>query len=82
MEFIHILTFLSVSKYLHSLFLYKQACMHAVQAYNHQLTLLHLAMVVSYAAVAPETYWKSVLPNTPMPKAVTDLLNNDFIFFL
>ncbi|KAL8256123.1 hypothetical protein R6Q59_031190 [Mikania micrantha] len=41
------------------------------------LTFLSLAMVVSYAAVAPETYWKSVLPNTPMPKAVTDLLNND-----
>ncbi|KAD5508205.1 hypothetical protein E3N88_15908 [Mikania micrantha] len=41
------------------------------------LTFLSLAMVVSYAAVAPETYWKSVLPNTPMPKAVTDLLNNE-----
>ncbi|GKC66845.1 hypothetical protein Tco_1099443, partial [Tanacetum coccineum] len=36
-----------------------------------------LAVVASHAAVAPETYWKSVLPNTPMPKAVTDLLHND-----
>ncbi|KAM0024047.1 putative BURP domain-containing protein [Helianthus debilis subsp. tardiflorus] len=43
----------------------------------HILTYLSLAMVVSYAAVAPETYWKSVLPNTPMPKAVTDILHND-----
>lgn len=33
-------------------------------------------MVVSHAAVAPETYWKSMLPNTPMPKAFTDLLND------
>jgi len=43
----------------------------------HILIYLSLAMVVSYAAVAPETYWKSVLPNTPMPKAVTDLLHDD-----
>nr|GFB32865.1 hypothetical protein [Tanacetum cinerariifolium] len=27
-----------------------------------------LALVVSHAEVAPETYWKYVLPNTPMPK--------------
>nr|XP_043613320.1 BURP domain-containing protein 3-like [Erigeron canadensis] len=43
----------------------------------HILPFLYLAMVVSHAAVAPETYWKSVLPNTPMPKAVTDLLHAD-----
>ncbi|GJZ08397.1 BURP domain protein RD22 [Tanacetum coccineum] len=43
----------------------------------HTLTFLSLAVVASHAAVAPETYWKSVLPNTPMPKAVTDLLHND-----
>ncbi|XP_076923003.1 BURP domain protein RD22-like [Bidens hawaiensis] len=41
----------------------------------HILTFLSLAMVASYAAVTPETYWKSALPNTPMPKAVTDLLD-------
>ncbi|GKD27505.1 BURP domain-containing protein [Tanacetum coccineum] len=34
-------------------------------------------MVVSHAEVAPETYWKSVLPNTPMPKVVTELLHNE-----
>ncbi|KAK9072088.1 hypothetical protein SSX86_008520 [Deinandra increscens subsp. villosa] len=38
-----------------------------------------LAMVVSYAAVAPETYWKSVLPNSPMPKALSDLLHNGWL---
>ncbi|XP_071698416.1 BURP domain protein RD22-like [Rutidosis leptorrhynchoides] len=43
----------------------------------HILTFLSLAVVVSHAAVSPETYWKSVLPNTPMPKAVSDLLPND-----
>ncbi|XP_076905608.1 BURP domain protein RD22-like [Bidens hawaiensis] len=43
----------------------------------HILTFLSLAMVASYAAVTPETYWKSVLPNTPMPKAISDLLHND-----
>ncbi|PWA63617.1 BURP domain-containing protein [Artemisia annua] len=40
-------------------------------------TFLCLAMVVSHAEVAPETYWKSVLPNTPMPKVVTELLHNE-----
>nr|XP_043622323.1 BURP domain-containing protein 17-like [Erigeron canadensis] len=35
-------------------------------------------LIVSRAAaadVAPKTYWKSVLPNTPIPKAVSELLN-------
>jgi len=37
-----------------------------------------MAMFMSHAAnVAPETYWKSMLPNTPMPKAVTNLLSNE-----
>ncbi|KVH89958.1 BURP domain-containing protein 3-like [Cynara cardunculus var. scolymus] len=43
----------------------------------HFLTFLSMAVIVSHAAVAPETYWKSVLPNTPMPKSLTQLLNND-----
>ncbi|XP_076904048.1 BURP domain protein RD22-like [Bidens hawaiensis] len=43
----------------------------------HILTFLSLAMVASYTTVTPETYWKSVLPNAPMPTAVTDLLHND-----
>nr|XP_043622334.1 BURP domain-containing protein 3-like [Erigeron canadensis] len=43
---------------------------------------LCLALIVSHAAAAhvsstPETYWKSVLPNTPIPKAVSELLNID-----
>ncbi|KAJ0628525.1 putative BURP domain-containing protein [Helianthus annuus] len=32
-----------------------------------------LALVGSHA-VSPEVYWKSVLPNSPMPKAIKDLL--------
>ncbi|KAI3743548.1 hypothetical protein L1987_61258 [Smallanthus sonchifolius] len=39
----------------------------------HVLTLVSVALVGSHA-VTPETYWKSVLPNSPMPKAVKDLL--------
>ncbi|KAJ9555879.1 hypothetical protein OSB04_010493 [Centaurea solstitialis] len=37
-----------------------------------------MAMIVSHAAagVTPETYWQLVLPNTPMPKSLIQLLNN------
>ncbi|XP_052209358.1 BURP domain-containing protein 3 isoform X1 [Diospyros lotus] len=38
---------------------------------------LSLAAVASHAALSPEGYWKSVLPNTPMPTAVKDLLHPD-----
>jgi len=31
--------------------------------------------VATNAALSPEFYWKSVLPTTPMPKAITDLLD-------
>jgi len=31
--------------------------------------------VAASAALSPEFYWKSVLPTTPMPKAITDLLH-------
>jgi len=44
------------------------------------LTLLSVALVASQAAaddVSPDAYWKSVLPNTPMPKAVKDSLRNE-----
>ncbi|KAK0572015.1 hypothetical protein LWI29_024927 [Acer saccharum] len=41
------------------------------------VTFLTLALVASHAALSPELYWKSVLPNTPVPKAVTDLLHPD-----
>ncbi|XP_059644356.1 BURP domain-containing protein 3-like [Cornus florida] len=36
---------------------------------------LSLALVAIHAALTPEAYWKSVLPNTPMPKAIMDLLH-------
>lgn len=31
--------------------------------------------VATNAALSPEFYWKSMLPTTPMPKAITDLLH-------
>lgn len=37
-------------------------------------TLLSVVLVASHAALPSEDYWKSVLPNTPMPKAVRNLL--------
>ncbi|XP_057478591.1 BURP domain protein RD22-like [Actinidia eriantha] len=36
-------------------------------------------VVASRAAISPEAYWKSMLPNTPMPKAVKDLLPNEWM---
>ncbi|KAE8056572.1 hypothetical protein FH972_013337 [Carpinus fangiana] len=41
--------------------------------------LLALALVTSHAALSPEEYWKSVLPKTPMPKSVSDLLHQELI---
>ena len=35
--------------------------------------------MATHASLTPELYWKSVLPDTPMPKAVTDLLQPDFL---
>ncbi|XP_074331466.1 BURP domain-containing protein 6-like [Apium graveolens] len=35
---------------------------------------LSVAFVASHAAVSSEDYWRSVLPNTPMPKSITELL--------
>lgn len=37
-------------------------------------TLFSLALVASHA-VTPDVYWKSVLPNSPMPKAIKDLVH-------
>lgn len=37
--------------------------------------IVQVAIVVSHAALPSEEYWNSVLPNTPMPKAVKHLLN-------
>ncbi|KAI4353794.1 hypothetical protein L6164_002721 [Bauhinia variegata] len=36
---------------------------------------LILVPVVIHAALPPELYWKSKLPNTTMPKAVKDILS-------
>ncbi|XP_061339326.1 BURP domain protein RD22-like [Gastrolobium bilobum] len=41
--------------------------------------LLNLAVVATHAASPPEFYWKSVLPTTPMPKAITDILHLDLV---
>ncbi|KAJ4708018.1 BURP domain protein RD22 [Melia azedarach] len=43
------------------------------------LAFLMLALVTSHAGLSPEHYWNSVLPNTPMPKAVRDLLQPDLL---
>ncbi|NP_001238316.1 BURP domain-containing protein precursor [Glycine max] len=40
--------------------------------------LLNLAVVATHAeTLPPEVYWKSKLPTTPMPKAITDILHPD-----
>ncbi|TVU35205.1 hypothetical protein EJB05_17083 [Eragrostis curvula] len=39
------------------------------------LGFLLVASVGSHAARAPEQYWKSALPNTPMPSSLSQLLN-------
>ncbi|XP_022937410.1 BURP domain protein RD22 [Cucurbita moschata] len=41
--------------------------------------LLFLAVAIGHANHSPEQYWSSVLPNTPMPKAIKDLLNYDLL---
>ncbi|KAI3756170.1 hypothetical protein L1987_55986 [Smallanthus sonchifolius] len=43
----------------------------------HIQAILFLVLVASHANVDPETYFKSVLPNTPIPKAIKDSLSND-----
>ncbi|GMP78589.1 hypothetical protein CsSME_00034476 [Camellia sinensis var. sinensis] len=37
-------------------------------------TVISLTHVASHAALPPQAYWHSVLPNTPMPQAVKNLL--------
>lgn len=36
-------------------------------------------LVASHAALTPEEYWKKLLPNTPMPKAIQDSLQTETI---
>jgi len=45
------------------------------------LTFVSVALVASQAAddVSPDAYWKSVLPNAPMPKVVKEILHNGWI---
>ncbi|KAL8263367.1 hypothetical protein R6Q59_024716 [Mikania micrantha] len=43
----------------------------------HVCTLLSIALVGSHG-VTPEVYWKSVLPNSPMPKSLKDLLYTEW----
>ncbi|KAF5823859.1 putative BURP domain-containing protein [Helianthus annuus] len=43
----------------------------------HVCTLLSVSLVGSHAAT-PEVYWKSVLPNSPMPKSIKDLLYTEW----
>ncbi|KAM7493238.1 hypothetical protein LguiB_027847 [Lonicera macranthoides] len=40
----------------------------------HFFTFLSLALVATQAAPPGELYWRTVLPNSPMPKAIRDLL--------
>ncbi|CAL5429155.1 unnamed protein product [Camellia sinensis] len=42
------------------------------------LAFLSLTLVASHATPSPEAYWNSVLPNSPIPKAVKDLLHPGF----
>ncbi|KAJ0624856.1 putative BURP domain-containing protein [Helianthus annuus] len=43
----------------------------------HVCTLFSVALLGSHA-VTPEVYWKSVLPNSPMPKSIKDLLYTEW----
>jgi hypothetical protein len=41
--------------------------------------ILNLVLVTAHGALSPEHYWKFVLPSTPMPKAITNILHFDWI---
>ncbi|XP_061336497.1 BURP domain protein RD22-like [Gastrolobium bilobum] len=42
------------------------------------ITFLMHVLVATNAALPPQLYWKSMLPTTPMPKAITNLLLPDW----
>lgn len=42
----------------------------------HFFALLSVAFVASHAALSSEDYWRSVLPNTPMPKSISELIQS------
>lgn len=37
-----------------------------------------MMLMTTHAALPPEIYWKMMLPSTPMPKAVIELLSKKF----
>ncbi|CAL5429156.1 unnamed protein product [Camellia sinensis] len=43
------------------------------------LAFLSLTLVASHATLSPEAYWNSILPNSPMPKAIKDLLHPEWM---
>ncbi|KAI7994411.1 BURP domain protein RD22 [Camellia lanceoleosa] len=43
------------------------------------VAFLSLTLVASHATLSPEAYWNSVLPNSPMPTAVKDLLHPEWM---
>ncbi|CAI9784847.1 unnamed protein product [Fraxinus pennsylvanica] len=48
--------------------------------FQHIFIFLSVALVASHAALtSQEDYWRSVLPNSLMPKAVKDLLHPEFV---
>ncbi|XP_030543057.1 BURP domain protein RD22 [Rhodamnia argentea] len=46
----------------------------------HVLASLAVILVTSHAALTPELYWKSALPNTQMPKSIKDMLQQQSDF--
>ena len=46
----------------------------------HVLASLTVILATSHAALTPELYWKSVLPNTQMPKFIRDMLQQQSDF--
>ncbi|XP_054813836.1 BURP domain-containing protein 3-like [Prosopis cineraria] len=40
------------------------------------IVFLTVELGAAHASLSPELYWKSVLPTTPMPKSITDLLHS------
>ncbi|KAI9071415.1 hypothetical protein K1719_046621 [Acacia pycnantha] len=38
------------------------------------IAFLTVVLVATHAALPPQIYWKSMLPNTPMPELIEDLL--------
>ncbi|NP_001268112.1 RD22-like protein precursor [Vitis vinifera] len=43
------------------------------------LALISLVVAAGHAALPTKVYWNSVLPNTPMPKAIRDILRPDLM---